>query len=172
MNEITSSISSGLLECKDLMEAVSFIVTIIMLPFALVVFFVEQQKERDNEEEEQYQHLSDAYNEFLKVVIANSDLHLRSKPALLDATEDQQERMKIIFDMLTSLFERAFLVAYKDNMNSAERRRWNSWDNYMRDWCSRDDFYNSLDDLLRGEDPEFTKHIKDVARQERSRIKT
>jgi hypothetical protein len=40
------------------------------LPFAIVFFAWEQRKERDNEEEEQYQLLSDAYNDFLKVVLA------------------------------------------------------------------------------------------------------
>jgi hypothetical protein len=34
------------------------------------------------------------------------------------------------------------------------RRRWNSWDDYMREWCHREDF-PALPLLLRGEDPEF-----------------
>jgi hypothetical protein len=86
---------------------------------------VQQRKERENEEEEAYQHLSDAYNDFLKVVLANADLQLRSSPALPEPTPEQHERMLIVFDMLVSLFERAYLVAYKDEMSATERRRWN-----------------------------------------------
>jgi hypothetical protein len=52
-------------------------------------------------------------------------------------------------------------------MDVTERRRWNSWDDYMREWCRRDDFYNALPLLLRGEDPEFQSYIKRVAREER-----
>ena len=75
--------------------------------------------------------------------------------------------MLVIFDMLISLFERSYLVAYKDDMTPAEKRRWNSWDDYMREWCRRDDFHNALPLLLRGEDPGFQAYIKRVAHEER-----
>jgi hypothetical protein len=149
-------------------ELASYAVTVIALPFAVWVFLMEQRKERENEEEEAYQHLSDAYNDFLKVVLANADLQLRSSPALPDPTPEQHERMLIVFDMLVSLFERAYLVAYKDPMSASERRRWNSWDDYMRDWSRRDDFYNALPQLLRGEDPAFQAYIQRVAQEERT----
>jgi len=150
------------------LELASYAVTVIALPFAVWVFLMEQRKERENEEEEAYQHLSDAYNDFLKVVLANADLQLRSSPALPDPTPEQHERMLIVFDMLVSLFERAYLVAYKDEMGATERRRWNSWDDYMRDWSRRDDFFNALPQLLRGEDPAFQAYIQRVAREERT----
>ena len=47
---------------RDLLEIASFVVTVIALPFAVWVFVTEQRKERENEEEEAFQHLSDAYN--------------------------------------------------------------------------------------------------------------
>jgi hypothetical protein len=152
---------------RELLEVASLVVTVVGLPFAVWVFMAQQRKERENEEEEGYQHLSDAYNSFLKVVLDNADLQLRSAPALPNPTAQQNERMLVIFDMLISLFERAFLVAYKDEMDDTERRRWNSWDDYMREWCRRDDFFNALPLLLRGEDPEFQHYIKRVAQEER-----
>ena len=151
----------------DALELASYAVTVVALPFAVLVFVVEQRKERDNEDEEQYQHLSDAYNDFLKVVLNNADLQLHTAPALPSPTPEQNERMRIIFDMLISLFERAYLVAFKDDMGPAEQRRWNSWDDYMREWCRRDDFHNALPLLLRGEDPEFQNYIRRVAEEER-----
>jgi hypothetical protein len=152
---------------RDFWELASYIVTVVALPFAVWVFFREQRKERENEEEEAYQHLSDAYNGFLKVVLANADLQLRSTAALPDPTAEQNERMLVIFDMLISLFERAYLVAHKPHMTPTEQRRWNSWDDYMREWCRRDDFHNALPLLLRGEDPEFQAYIRRVAEEER-----
>ena len=148
-------------------ELASYIVTVVGLPFAIAIFFYEQRKERETEEEEQYQHLSDAYNEFLKIVLDHADLQLRTHEPLPNATPEQRERMLVIFDMLISLFERAYLVAYKDDMDATERRRWNSWDDYMREWCRRDDFFNALPLLLRGEDPAFQSYIKRVAQEER-----
>jgi hypothetical protein len=155
---------------RDLLELASFLVTVIGLPFAIGVFFLEQRRERENEEEEGYQLLSDAYNDFLKIVLANADLQLRSTAALPNPTPEQNERMLVIFDMLISLFERAYLVAYKDDMSATEHRRWNSWDDYMREWCRRDDFHNALPLLLRGEDPEFQRYIKRVAQEERGSV--
>ncbi|MCW5665661.1 MAG: hypothetical protein KIT35_17675 [Piscinibacter sp.] len=152
---------------KDAFEFASYVVTVVGLPFAVWVFFSEQRKERENEEEEAYQHLSDAYGQFLQTVLANADLQLRTNAALPNPTSEQNERMLVIFDMLISLFERAYLVAHKAHMTPTEQRRWNSWDDYMREWCRRDDFYNALPLLLRGEDPEFQNYIKRVAQEER-----
>ena len=152
---------------KELLEVASLAVTVIALPFAVWVFVSEQRKERENEEEEAFQHLSDAYNDFLKVVLDNADLQLRTSSALPNPTPEQNERMLVIFDMLIALFERAFLVAYKDGMNPAEQRRWNSWDDFMREWCRREDFHNALPLLLRGEDPAFQAYIRQVADEER-----
>jgi hypothetical protein len=155
---------------RDFFELASFVVTVVGLPFAIGVFLFEQRRERENEEEEGYQLLSDAYNDFLKIVLANSDLQLRTNTALPNPTPEQNERMLVIFDMLISLFERAYLVAWKDDMSTTEQRRWNSWDDYMREWCRRDDFFNALPLLLRGEDPGFQSYIKRVAQEERGTV--
>ena len=155
---------------RDAWELASFVVTTLALPFAIGFFVWEQRKERDNEDEEAYQLLSDAYNDFLKIVLANPDLHLRTNEPLVDPTAEQLERMLVIFDMLISLFERAYLVAYKPDMSETERRRWNSWDDYMREWCRREDFHNALPLLLRGEDPEFQDYIRRIAEEERGPV--
>ena len=155
---------------RDAWELASFVVTALGLPVAIAFFMWEQRKERDSEEEEAYQLLSDAYNDFLKVVLAHSDLHLRSHEPLQDPTPDQRERIRVIYDMLISLFERAYIVAYKPRMSDTERRRWNSWDDYMREWCRREDFHNALPLLLRGEDPQFQAYIRRVADAERGNL--
>ncbi len=155
------------MDWKDAFELASYVVTVVGLPFAVWVYFSQERKERENEEEEAYQHLSDAYNEFLRTVLSQADLQLRTATALPDPTPEQNERMLVIFDMLISLFERAYLVAFKPEMSATEQRRWNSWDDYMREWCRRDDFHNALPLLLRGEDPEFQNYIRRVAQEER-----
>lgn len=147
-------------------ELLSYIVTVVGLPFAIGIFLYEQRKERENEEEASWQQLSDAYIDFLEVVLANPDLKLRSRAATPDLTEEQQERMRVIFDMLISLFERAYLLLYEPDMNEKKRRRWHSWDDYMREWCDRADFSARLPELLRGEDPDFSAYILRLAAEE------
>ena len=84
----------------EVWELLSYMVTVIGLPGAIGIFIYEQRKERDNEDEEVYQLLSDAYHDFLKLVLANPDLKLRSQAATPNLTEEQHERMQVIFEML------------------------------------------------------------------------
>jgi len=150
----------------DFWEVASFIVTTLGLPFAIFLFFYEQRKERDSEDEEAYQLLQDAYNDFLKIVLDNPDLQLRSMRLRPDLDDEQRERMLIIFEMLIALFERAYIVSYEPDLKGVALRRWNSWDDYMREWCRREDFYALLPQLLRGEDEEFAAYIRRVAEDE------
>ena len=158
------------METIEYWEMASYIVTVIGLPFAIGIFVYDQRRERDNEEEEEYQLLANAYNDFLKVVLANPDLHLRSRVAMSDLTAEQEERRHVIFDMLVSLFERCYLVAYAPDMSPAKARRWNSWEDFMREWCQREDFAARLPELLRGEDEEFAAYILRLAEEERRKI--
>ena len=147
-------------------ELLSYVVTVFGLPLGIFIFVYEQRKERDNEEEEVYQVLSDAYNDFMKLVLANPDLKLRSQDHTPNLTEEQQERMLVIFEMLTSLFERAYLTAYDERMTPKQQRRWHSWDDFMREWCRRDDYRVLLPRLLQGEDQDFVEYIQRLAAEE------
>ena len=144
-------------------ELLSYIVTVFGLPLAIYSFVWQERKERENEEEEVYQLLSDAYTDFLKLVMENPDLKLRSQSEITDLTEEQRERIHVMFEILISLFERAYLLAYEDNMTGKQLRRWASWDDYMREWCERDDFRYTLPRLLHGEDPDFSAYIQKIA---------
>ena len=147
-------------------ELLSYVVTVVGLPLAIFTFWQEQRKERENEDEETYQLLSDAYADFLKLVMANPDLQLRSRRAAPELTDEQRERRQVVFEMLVSLFERAYLLAYNDAMTEQQKRRWHSWDDYMREWCRRADFCAMLPMLLEGEDPDFVACITRIAGEE------
>lgn len=147
----------------EIWELLSYVVTVVGLPLAISVFIFEQRKERDNEEEEVYQLLSDNYQEFLKIALENPDLRLFSSEETPALSAEQRERMFIIFNMLISLFERAYLLLYEEKMNEKQLRRWRSWEDYMGEWCNRVDFCSALPALLRGEDPEFAVYIQKLA---------
>ena len=152
---------------RDFWEIASYIVTALGLPLAIGIFLFEQRKERRNEEYEVYQLLSNAYNDFLKVVIDNPDLRLRTSQTTPDLNAEQIERLRVILDMLIALFERAYLTAWSSDMTDEQRRRWNSWEDFMREWLRRDDFYYRLPELLRGEDPSFAAYLRTLAEAER-----
>lgn len=144
-------------------ELLSYVVTTIGLPLAIFVFIYEQKKERDNEDEEVYQLLSDNYQDFLRIALGHPDLRLFSAEETSELNDEQRERRLIIFNMLISLFERAYLLLYMPKMSPQQIRRWLSWEDYMREWCKRDDFRALLPVLLEGEDPEFCQYIQALA---------
>lgn len=144
-------------------ELLSYVVTVVGLPLAILVFVYEQRRERENEEEEVYQLLSDNYQDFLRIALDNPDLRLFSPEATVAASDEQRERVLIIFNMLISLFERAYLLLYTEHMSPTQLRRWRSWEDYMREWCLRADFRAALPSLLGGEDPDFAAYIRALA---------
>lgn len=144
-------------------ELLSYVVTVIGLPMAILVFALEKRKERQNEEDAVYESISEKYQEFLRVVLDNPDLHLFSMTKTPALDENQTERMMVAFSMLIALFERAYVLLYEDGLKGAKLRRWRSWEDYMHEWCAREDFRDVLDTLLLGEDPEFGAYIRTLA---------
>ena len=82
-----------------------------------------------------------------------------------DLSDEQRERVLVIFEILISLFERAYILSYDEKMTRKQRRRWLSWEDFMREWCAREDFRKLLPRLLQGEDPDFAAHIQRLARE-------
>ncbi len=148
-------------------EFASYVVTVVGLPFAIGVFIWEQRKERETEQEEIYQRLSDEYTNFMKLVLANADLRLlRPVGEEMTLSPEQAERRLAIFNILVALFERAYLLVYEDDMSPQVRRLWLSWEDYMREWCRRPEFQEVLPELLRGEDEQFARHIGRILDEE------
>lgn len=151
----------------ETLEMLSYLVTVVGLPLAILTFVWEQRKERRNEQEEIFQRLSDEYREFLKLVLDNADLHLlRREGARAELTEEQKERRLAIFGILISLFERAYLLVYEDDMDKQTRRMWQSWEDYIREWVRRTDFRDALPGLLEGEDEEFMHYVRSLMQEE------
>ncbi len=149
---------------SEFWEVASYVVTVVGLPFAIGVFVWEQRRQRQNDEEEIYQRLSDEYAEFSKLLLGNADLGLLTQgPGKVELTPEQIERRNILFDILISLFERAYILVYETDMSEQNRRMWASWADYIRFWCSREDFRSALPWLLEGEDPDFGGYIRQVA---------
>ena len=88
-------------------ELLSYIVTVVALPFAIAVFLFEQRKERANEEEAIWQQISDAYIDFLEVVLANPDLRLRSQSATPNLSDEQRVQAMALSQALKALADAA-----------------------------------------------------------------
>ena len=151
---------------RDL-EGWAAIMTIVGFPFAILAFLLDRRKDRQLEEEEIYQSLSDSYREFLTLVLKNPDLHLIRPPGtpLPALTPEQRERQVVLFGILTAIFEQAYLLVYEESMSRQTARLWQSWNDYITEWCHRPEFRAALPALLEGEDPDFVAHVRRIAAQ-------
>ena len=146
------------------LEAMSYLVTILGFPAAIFVIWREERLRRKNEMSELHRNLSEEYDNFLRLVMDNSDLLLLSRSSLPEPVSDEQkERTEVIFRMLVSLFEKAFIILYSDDMGGDAKRRWSSWEDDMIEWCQRRDFRQSLPGLLEGEDEKFTQYLLNLS---------
>ncbi|MDH5344603.1 MAG: hypothetical protein OEW59_02485 [Gammaproteobacteria bacterium] len=146
-------------------ELLSYVVTVLGLPIAVGLFVYEKHKERIAEEEEVYESLASRYHDFLRLAFDNPDLQLLSHTRTADLDASQQERMQAIFGLLIALFERAYLLIYDDDLSDMEARRWQSWVDFMQEWCAREDFREAIPALLIGEDPEFAAYLTRLAQE-------
>jgi len=144
-------------------ELLSYVVTVLGLPLAMGVFLYEKRRERAAEEAEVYEALSHNYHDFLRLALENPDLRLLSKTKTGDLSGEQRERMIAIFGLLISIFERAYLLLYESDLTGKDARRWRSWEDFMQEWCDREDFREAMPQLLQGEDPAFAAYLKGLA---------
>ncbi len=146
------------------LEALSYVVTILGFPTAILVFIYEHRRRLGNEENELHRHLSEEYDNFLRLVLDNADLLLlRASNVPPTLSEEQLERREIVYRMLVSLFEKAYIILYSENMKQDATRRWMSWEDDMAEWCRKKEFVALLPELLEGEDDAFSRHILAIA---------
>ncbi|MBJ3786388.1 hypothetical protein [Devosia sediminis] len=143
------------------------IVTVLGFPLGILAFWIQRNRERRNEEAMIYESLASSYDGFLKLVLENTDLQLWSKDGADNLDADQQERLQVLFELLGSLFERAYILAYSDHMTEVQQRRWSQWENYMRQWCGREDFSKVIPQLLADADHDFARYLRRLADEER-----
>ncbi len=149
------------------LEALAYIVTILGFPAAIIVFTYEHRRRLGTQKNELHRRISEEYDNFLRLALDHADLLLwRRADAATSFTEEQLERRDILFRMLVSLFEKAYIILHTDNMDHDAARRWLSWEDDMREWCRRPDFRTLLPNLLEGEDDAFSAHIRRIAEAE------
>lgn len=136
-------------------EFLSYVATVIGIPLAIWVFLHEEQKERLSEQEEIYDKLMDHYDDLLVRLFEHPEIDQHEAP-LADPVQRRQQ--EILYEMLVTLFERAYILLYGES-EKAYKRMWNSWEDYMKFWIAKPNFRAALPTLMLGEDPGFVAYM-------------
>lgn len=140
------------------MELLSYVATVIGIPLAMIMFITQEDKERQAEQEEIYDKLMEHYSNIQNKLFEYPEIDLHDVPL---ADPEAKRRQKIVYEMLISLFERAFILLYGET-DPAYQRMWNSWNDYIQMWAKRPNFRDALPGMMEGEDVSFTAYMSHV----------
>jgi len=153
-------------ETMRLWEFMSYLVTVLGLPIAVLTIWRELRAERVNEakeleqrEDEIYVQLSQQYSAILEAALAHPELDVLEASGG-NLTPDQRRRQAIYYEMLMALFERAYILLYEDSPTGQGGRRWGSWADFFSYWLKRPDFARYVEANLQGEDPAFVAFVR------------
>jgi len=152
----------------ELFEILSYLAVIIGIPFSIYIFYIEKKRERLDREYGTYNALDERYLQFLELCLENYDLDVFDVPIENKRrnTQEQERKELILFSILISIFERAFLM-YRDQSTEIKKTQWEGWNHYMQDYCSRENFRRAWKILGEGEQFEinFVNYMRSIIRE-------
>jgi hypothetical protein len=150
------------LPTADQLEYLLKVTQLIGIPVAVVIFFISKRRERLDREYGTYDALDNKYMDYLKLCLDNPDLDVADQPRQCPPlTADQQHREKIVFTMLVSIMERAFLM-YQGKSDQIRAAQWSGWDAYIRDWSRRANFAAVFPSLRSQFDTKFVSYTEQL----------
>ena len=151
----------GITSFLEWMELGSYVATVVGIPLAITVFMHQERKERRIEQQEIYDKLMGHYTEIQDKLFEFPELDSHSKTL---ANPEDARRQYILYEMVVSLFERAFILLQEED-SPEYRRMWNSWLDYIREWLNKPNFQAALPRLMQGEDRDFVAYMSKLSGQ-------
>ena len=123
------------------LEIITFLITILGLPFALYIYINEQKAQRAEREYGTYDALDDKYIELQQLCIQYPKLDIFDTPFVNPniLTEEDQKQEEAILLIRISIFERAFLM-YQREAAKAKTNQWEGWEIDILEWLERKNF--------------------------------
>lgn len=144
----------------DVLDYAVKLVQVIGIPVGIILYFLNKRKERLEREYGTYNALDEKYIDYLKLCLDNPDLDGADIPKTetVPLTEAQRYRELVMFSILLSIMERAFLM-YKDKSENVRQAQWRGWESYIRTWCTRPNFANALPKIEAQFDEDFIAYL-------------
>ncbi len=144
----------------EFMEFLSYVATVVGIPLATMTYILQEKKERQNEQEEIYDKLMGHYTVIQEKLFEFPELDVHDKA--LENFEDAR-RQYILYQMVVSLFERAYILLASET-DPAYQRMWNSWEDYICEWIRHPNFIAALPRLMEGEDKDFVAYMAGLSK--------
>lgn len=156
-----------LLLIKDYFEIISHLVVILGFPIAFFQYFRAKKKEKMDREYGTYNSLDEKYLEFQKLCLAFPYLNVfdipDKEPKELNTIQEKEEL--ILYTMLFSIFERAYLL-YSDQNSEIKKKQWSGWDIYIKSFCERSNFLSAWKISGLTFDTDFEKYMNHIIKSD------
>ena len=127
-------------------QAIQAVVVVISAAGALATFIWKTISEARDRERQLYNELYVTSRHVHKVILEHSHLDVswfRDAPGK-PLSEEDAHKQDMIFDMLTRLFEHAFLI-FETASGAQRQRQWAGWDDYIGEYCRKRSYWRWWD---------------------------
>ncbi len=148
------------------LDVITKIVIILGLPIAFIQYRITKRKEKRDREYGTYNALDEKYLEYQQLCLRYPYLNIFDIPDTepIKLNKEQEKEELILFTMLFSIFERAYLL-YLDQRSDIKEKQWRGWDTYITSFCRRDNFVKSWGISGSTFDTEFEKYMREKIRE-------
>lgn len=150
---------------KDILEALSYVATIVGIPIAIAVFIADRRKEQRHRARETFVEANARYIDYLRMCIENPELSCSevapSDPRLHKTGLDAKTLNG--FAILISNLETGY-VLYDEQRHS---KQWKGWHDYMVMWVRRSDFQKAWSVIGHFFDADFVAYVDALLRDAR-----
>jgi hypothetical protein len=146
---------------SSIFQIVQYLVFIIGIPITIYKYIASKKREQVDREYGTYDALDREFKDYCKLCLEHPDLDVAGYPNEQppNYTPEQKKQELIMFSMLCSLFERAYLM-FKGSTSPAEKRRWAGWIDYFKDFSTRKNFQCWWKQYGREYDTEFVEYFQ------------
>jgi hypothetical protein len=114
------------------------LVTTISIVGGVVTYFLNSRIELRNQQAKRFHEMDSAFTDFQKTLLDYTllDVGWQSLPAAPTLSEDEGAKRSIIFEIATSMFEKAYIL-YQDAPKKIKRTQWIGWRAYIKGYCAK-----------------------------------
>lgn len=149
----------------DVLQGLGNLVIILGFPLAYFQYLVAKRREKRDREYGTYNALDEKYLEFQRLCLERPYLNIfdipDDNPKPLTDVEKKEEL--ILYTMLFSIFERAFLL-YSDQKSYIKKKQWVGWDSYIKSYCKRAEFISAWKISGNTFDSDFEEFMENIFR--------
>lgn len=147
-------------ELVGALDELAYLATALGLPMALLIYWRDVRRSREEREVGTYAALDDKYLHYLELCLQHPHLNIYVYPLVPKRSYSAEENVQryAMFETVISIAERAFL-RYRGHSSEKRRKQWSGWEAYLQDWKCHPDYPELWDRLGTQFDTDFVDFV-------------